>query len=200
MKIQAAMYRSALKFLIIAVALSLFASPSYAAYSQDSNAEFDSLANEFFKLIKNNEFKKITELFHYPADYTEQKLEEDRRGLRVTLEFVQKEFGVPSNHHLYEKEVETYNFSLNSGNPSYWEKYSGYVSKRYKVAFDTSGEGFITIVFCRIQDKLEIKTIKYEKEASEEARKFILHVIDKFREEIVPQIQPPMLKVSQPQI
>ena len=92
MKIQTAMYRSALKFLIITETLSLFASPSYASSTQDSNAEFDSLANEFFKLIKNNEFKKITELFHYPADYTEQNLEEDSRGLRVTLEFVQKEF------------------------------------------------------------------------------------------------------------
>lgn len=190
MKIQVAMYRSALKFLIISVVLILFASPSHAASSQDSNAEFDSLANEFFKLINNNEFKKITELFHYPAEYTEQKLEEDRRGLRVTLEFVQKEFGVPSSPQLYEKEVETYNFSLNSGQPSYWEKYSGYVSKRYKVVFDGSGEGFISFVFCRIQNKWEIRTIKYEKEASEEARKFIVDIIDKFRGEIVPLLQP----------
>lgn len=118
MNIQAAMSRSALTFLIVTATLCLFAFPVPASSSQESDAEYDRLADEFFKLVKNKEFKEITELFHYPADYTAQKLEEDKRGLRITLEFVQQKFGVPSSHQLYEKEVETYNFSLNSGNPS----------------------------------------------------------------------------------
>lgn len=194
MKIQAAMYRSALKFLIITVTLSLFASPLYAASSQESTAEFDRLANEFFNAMKNKEFTKVAGLFHYPAADTEQKREENKKGILVTLEYAQKEFGTVLSHARYEKEVETFNFSLNSGTRAYWEKHPESMQKRYKVAFDTSGEGFISLVLCNIQNKWEIKTIKYEKEASEESRKFILNVIDTFRRDIVPLLQPELYK------
>jgi hypothetical protein len=194
MKIQAAVYRSALKFLIITVMLSLFASPLHAASSQDSNAEFDSLANEFFNAMKNKEFTKVAGLFHYPAEDTEQKRDGNKKGILVTLEYAQKEFGTIVSHAPYEKEVETFNFSLNSGTKAYWEKHPENMQKRYKVAFDTSGEGYISLVLCNIQNKWEIRTIKYEKEASEESRKFILNVIDTFRRDIVPLLQPELYK------
>jgi len=193
MKIQAAICRSALKFLIITVALTLFASPSSAS-SQESNAAFDSLANEFFNAMKNKEFTKVAGLFHYPAEDPEQKREENKKGILVTLEYAHKEFGTIVNHAPYENEVETFNFSLNSGSRAYWEKHPENMQKRYKVAFDTSGEGFISLVLCNIQNKWEIRTIKYEKEASEESRKFILDVIDTFRRDLVPLLQPELYK------
>lgn len=188
------MSRSALKFLIITVALSLFVSPSPAASSPDDNAAFDGLANEFFNAMKNKEFTKVAGLFHYPAEDTEQKREENKKGILVTLEYAQKEFGTIVSHALYESEVETFNFSLNSGSRAYWEKHPENMQKRYKVAFDTSGEGFISLVLCNIQNKWEIRAIKYEKEASEESRKFILNVIDTFRRDIVPLLQPELYK------
>lgn len=204
MEIPIAGYRSALKIFIIFVTLSLFVFPSPASSSQENTAELDRLANAFFELAGNKKFKEATELFHYPAEYTPQKLEEDKIGLRTTLEYVQGKFGAVSSHQPFEQEVETFNFSLNSGNPSYWDKHSGYVSKRYKVVFDASGDGFVSFVFCRIQDKWEIRTIKYEKQASEEARKFILDVIDTFRAEIVPRLHPelyqPKIQSIQPNI
>jgi len=194
MKNQAAICRSVFKALIMTVTLSLFASPLYAASSQESTAEFDRLANEFFNAMKNKEFTKVAGLFHYPAEDTEQKREENKKGILVTLEYAQKEFGTIVSHAPYEKEVETFNFSLNSGTKAYWEKHPENMQKRYKVAFDTSGEGFISLVLCNVQNKWEIRTIKYEKEASEESRKFILNVIDTFRRDIVPLLQPELYK------
>lgn len=194
MKTPTPLSRSALKFIIIVAAAILFACPSYASSSPDDNAAMDGLANEFFNAMKNKEFAKVAGLFHYPEEETQERREENKKGILVTLEYGQREFGTVVSHAPYEKEVETFNFSLNSGWKSYWDKHPESVQKRYKVAFDTSGDGFITLVLCNIRNKWEIRTIKYEKAASEESRKFILNVIDTFRREIVPVLHPELYK------
>jgi hypothetical protein len=118
-------------------------------------------ATLFVNYYNKKDFSSMTDLFHFPQEYTEKELREDRNAINKTLKIYFDEFekikGIEkvNNPPLY------YSVLIGGGNIPYWQRYPEVYNSTYKVMFSREGQGYLAFGFCNILKKWEIRQVSY---------------------------------------
>ncbi len=118
-------------------------------------------ATLFINNYNNKDFFGATRLFHFPQNYTDKKLNEDKDAISKTLKMYFEEFGEITDIEKSDIPPLYYFHMIGGANLSYWQQYSDVSDIFYKVKFSREGQGYLTIVFCNILDKWEIRQVNY---------------------------------------
>ena len=131
------------------------------AFGEQDTYQLEKISNMFFTNIQNKNFNKVSQIFHFPPNYSNQELEKDRNSVIKGLKYFDYEFGTISSY----KKAETAKFFLEAniggGDIPYWKEHPQFAKMVYEVKFSKENEGFIVFYFCRISDKYEIRSVGY---------------------------------------
>ena len=118
-------------------------------------------ATAFINYYNKKDFLGATKIFHYPPNYTAAELNEDKAAISKTLKMYYEEFGKIEHFEKSDMPPLYYFHMIGGGNLPYWQKYSDVYNVNLKVKFSREGEGYVTIVFCNILNKWEIRQVNY---------------------------------------
>ncbi len=129
----------------------------YNAFAQQSSkTTAEKIGDEFFYCLKKNDFDSAAGLFHYsPAEKNKES-----KTIKKLLIFLTKEFGNIREYE-FSRPVKFYQVYISGEEPKYWQKHPVSYTVYYKVNFSTEGEGYVSIDFSYIQEKIEIRAVHY---------------------------------------
>ena len=100
-------------------------------------------------------------MFHYPKSYSDDELKKDITAVTKCIELFKNEFGKISNTGISKEKVVIMSLTFGGGTLPYWKKNPNFTSIIYKVNFSNLGIGYITFNITNIENKAEIKDLKY---------------------------------------
>lgn len=136
--------------------------PSNTAFAVFSSDGMNKLGEKYFSLLKQEKYKEITDLFHYPLEDTPKETKKDREMLIEFHKLMKREFGSVKNHTLFTMGTYSYHIvGIYPGKASYWQRNPLFKQLTYNVDFDKEGSGGIILQFCSINNKLEIRSVQF---------------------------------------
>lgn len=142
--------------------MSLFAIVgTFSCSKQPSDVVLEQVARSYFNHIDNSDFEAAATLFHYPENYTQQELLDDKNSIAKALGVVNKEFGNILNKKKIDSLDNYLYIIISGGNTPYWDKHSYSIPLIYEVIFDNEGQGNVILFLCKINKKWEIQKLEY---------------------------------------
>lgn len=159
------------------------------AFALFSSEEMNKLAEEYFSLLKQEKYKEITDLFHYPTEDTPKETIKDREMLIEFHRLMKREFGTVKKHTLFTMGTYFYNtVGIYTGKASYWQRNPLFKQLIYNVDFNKEGSGRIIFHFCNINNKLEMRMVQYglpqSNKGSKEKADRILKELEKIKKSL----------------
>jgi hypothetical protein len=142
----------------LAVFLMFFSSPSNGAAQQEI---FNEKTGSFVDYYNKKDFGRLVNLFHFPKDYTEAQLKEDKEAIGKTLQLYFEEFGKIAGFEKVEDPPRYLFVAIGSATVPYWEKNPEGDTVTYKVKFSRDGEGYLVLVFSYILKEWEIRQVDF---------------------------------------
>ncbi len=130
------------------------------------SGEINHLISDFFLFISQTNYTSAAELFHYPPEYSPEQRQRDLKGVALLLEAFTGSFGQISRTSISTKEAEIFYLQVGGGDLQYWQKNRETLSHVFQVDFSNYGNGFITFTICNLNQKYEIREVKYGLSAS----------------------------------
>lgn len=119
------------------------------------------IATFFVSHYNKKDFLSLTDLFHFPKEYTEKQLKEDKNAINKTLKMYFDEFGKITGIEKISNPPLFYFVTIGGGNIPYWQRYPEVYNIIYKVKFSSEGQGYLVFGFCNILRKWEIRQVSY---------------------------------------
>lgn len=150
-----------LRKILFSLCLALLVISSLSCTKRPSGKHFQRLASQYFEYLSNEDFDSAAVLFHYPSDYTQEKLTNDKNSLSKMLNLLNNEFGKVLNTKRIDS-LDNYSFVVVSrGDIPYWNKHPQSFAVFYDVEFGHEGHGHMIFYFCNINRKWEIRKVAY---------------------------------------
>lgn len=123
--------------------------------------EISQLASSFFKHMKQDDYLKASQLFHYPPTYTTEERKKDEIAVSKSLGAFKESFGQIIRPQIETENKQIISLQVGGGDIPYWQKHPQYFTQVYNVNFSKYGDGFITFTICNLTNKFEIREVKY---------------------------------------
>ena len=121
--------------------------------------------------MQQKDFTKAAGLFHYPTNYTANKLKKDRDQVKIILEIINGELGEVREYKISKTLPQCYFISVAGGEVSYWSDKPSVFALQYEVVFAKEKEGFMNIGFYNSNNTNEISYVNFALASSREGSK-----------------------------
>lgn len=125
-----------------------------------------SVTQRYLQCVAASDLDCAVALFHFPAAYTREELEDDRRGVNQALGLFSREFGAPRNAKLAQPPAQYIVVSFGGGTLPYWQQHPESRLFSFDVTFAHDGQGLVTVQTCTVAGREQIRDVSYGLPAS----------------------------------
>lgn len=139
-----------------------FLIPHYVS-SREGNYRKDvkQFADYCLGLLIDNQYGKLSELFHLPESYNEQEKQNEIIGLREGNKFLAQYFGKIINANLTYQPEKHIDIQIGTGDLIYWRKHPEIITVVYTISSQTEKHGFVIFWFVDLHGNLELRSLAY---------------------------------------
>jgi len=162
-------------FLIFIVAI-LFNTHGYA--QNNNQVKIAGLTKQILNHIRNKNFDKASELFHYPKSFTLRETLKEKVSVKESLRKYNDAFGEIINFRKEDVFHKAIGLGVSGANAEYWANSKmTIINIILSVEFKNEGHGFLKIGFCEKNNKLEIQGIEYALPNTDYSKKRLSEII-----------------------
>ena len=139
-----------------------------------------SLSQDFLKLMEQDSFDKAASLFHYPKTYTIEKKKEEFKSVKQALKRYKRHLGniVEQVNHMPNGKF--IGIGISGADLHYWKKNQEQSAQTaIPCKFEKVEFGVIRILFCNIDNQIEIQSVDYAFIETDESKRLLKKLIKK---------------------
>ena len=150
-------------------------SGTYAFFTQQ---EINALSAKYFKLLKEEKFEEIADLFHYPPSLTHQEVKKKRETVIEDIKLIRKELGAVKKYRPYFGIYQLVFVGITAADMQYWQRNPAFRQAVFSVVYVKEGAGGIVLQYCKINKKLEIRMVQYGLPANDKNKEKVIKLKD----------------------
>jgi hypothetical protein len=167
----------AARYFISVLAAAILLSVNTTQCQQQDDDVLLNLSARYFELVQAAGFIDASLLLHYPREYTEKELIDDRTLTRKSMQIFADELGSIGSIQDSPLPQNIFRLTICGGTSTYWSDHPYAKRTSYSVQFEKAGDGFIDFSFCNIYGEWEIREVGYSLKDNQPGAKSILTTI-----------------------
>ncbi|TYP00007.1 hypothetical protein EDC39_101167 [Geothermobacter ehrlichii] len=123
--------------------------------------QFQSFAEQCFRLLKAGRFEQLARLYHLPAGYPPERIRRERREITAGLERLTEVFGAPDGCAEVEGEAAMQLFELEGLDAGYWRDRPRSNRVACRTTFDRMGSGRVVFRIVVYDRRLQLRSVGF---------------------------------------